>query len=57
MENEEKREQVIQGIADLLRHQNFSFEYKVCKRPKGIKIICEVTQEELNKMIYNASKK
>lgn len=57
MENEEKREQVIQGIADLLRHQNFSFEFKVAKRPNGIRVIAEVTQEELNNMIENASKK
>ena len=53
--NEEKREQTIQGIADMLRTTPFQVEFKVKKRPQGIKVIYEVTQEELNKMMEQAA--
>ena len=56
-ELEEKREQAIQLIADLLRDNEFTFEYKVKKKPQGIKIIYELTQEELDEIIGNAAKK
>ena len=51
MEEQEKREQVIQDLSNLLRRNPFTFELKVVKKPKGIKVIYEVTQEELNAMI------
>lgn len=53
MTTEEKREQAIQLISDLLRATPFTFEYKVKKRPSGIKIIYEITQDEMNAMIEN----
>lgn len=56
-ELEEKREQAIQLIADLLRDNEFTFEYRVKKNPQGIKIIYELTQEELDEIIENAAKK
>lgn len=56
-ELEEKREQAIQLIADLLRDNEFTFEYRVKKKPQGIKIIYELTQEELDEIIENAAKK
>ena len=56
-ELEEKREQAIQLIADLLRDNEFTFEYRVKKKPQGIKIIYELTQEELDEIIGNAAKK
>lgn len=46
-EQDEKREKVIGLIDDLLRTNNFSFEFKVVKNPKGIKVTFEVTKEEL----------
>lgn len=46
-EQDEKREKVINGIADLLRNNSFTFEYKVVKKPKGIKVVFEVTQEQI----------
>lgn len=52
---EEKREQVIQDIAGLLRVSPFSIEYIVKKRPQGVKIILEVTQEDMNKMISDCA--
>lgn len=48
MTDEEKREQVIAELADLLRKTRFQVEYKVKKRPQGIKVIIEVTQEQMD---------
>jgi hypothetical protein len=44
---EEKREQTIQGLADMLRTSPFQVEFKVKKKPAGIKVIIEVTQEQM----------
>ena len=54
--NNDKREAVIQNITEMLRRNGFTFEFKVKKRPQGIKVIYEVTQEELNKMMEQAAK-
>lgn len=48
---EEQREQVIQSLAEMLRSNPFTFEFKVVKKPKGIKIIYEVTREQMDAMI------
>lgn len=55
MAQDEKREQVIQNIADMLRTNPFTFEFKVKKNPKGIKVIYEVTQDEMDAMMKKAS--
>ena len=47
MTKEEKREQTIQGLADMLRTSPFQVEFKVKKKPAGIKVIIEVTQEQM----------
>ncbi len=47
MTTEEKREQVIQGLTNLLQSTPFTVEYKVKKKPQGIKVIIEVTQEQM----------
>ena len=54
MEQEKERERVIQGITDMLRRNPFTFEFKVKKKPTGIKVIYEVTQEQLNEMMNQA---
>ena len=54
---EEKREQLILSLADVLRKTPFTFEFQVRKKPKGIKIIYQVTQEHLDAMIQNAKAK
>ena len=51
MANEDPREEVIQKIADMLRHNSFSFEFKAKKNPKGIKVIYEVTEEQMKAMV------
>ena len=48
---EEKREKAIQNIAEGLRRNPFSVAFKVKKKPAGIKIIFEVTQEEMDAML------
>ena len=57
MTDDEKREQVIQSITEMLQHNPFTFEFKVKKNPKGIKVIYEVTQEQMDRMMSDAAKK
>lgn len=52
----EKREQTILQIANCLRRSPFTFVFQVKKKPQGIKIIYEVTQEELKDMMENVLK-
>lgn len=51
MTQEEQREQVVQNITGMLRRNPFTFEFKVKKRPQGIKVIFEVTQQEMDEML------
>ena len=51
MAQDEKRERAIQNIADMLRAQPFTFEFVVKDKPKGIKVIDEVTQSEMDAML------
>ena len=54
MTPEEQREQFILSLADVLRKTPFTFEFQVRKKPKGIKIIYQVTQEHLDAIVRNA---
>lgn len=54
---EENREQVIQVIADMMRDSGFNLEFKVKKKPAGIKVIIEVTQEQMDAMVDNMKQK
>jgi hypothetical protein len=47
---EEMIEKAISGITELLRSNPFTIEFKVVKKPRGIKIVYEVTQEEMDMM-------
>ena len=44
------RNRVIADIVEQLIVNPFTFEFKVVKNPKGIKIIHEVTQEQMDAM-------
>lgn len=57
MTKEEKIEQMIQSIADMLRTSPLRVEFKVKKRPAGIKIIFEVTQEDMDACLKSLLKK
>lgn len=50
MTTEEKREQIIQSLSDMLRTSLFQVELKVKKKPAGIKIVIEVTQEQMESL-------
>ena len=54
LEKEQEKKRVIQGITEMLKINPFTFEFKVKKKPKGIKVIYEVTQEQLNEMMNQA---
>lgn len=57
MTQEEQREQVIQSLANMMRTTAFTSEFKVVKKPKGIKVIIEVTQEQMDAIMENVAKK
>lgn len=57
MTQDGKRERVIQGIADMLRTEPFTFEFVVKDKPKGIKVIREVTQSEMDAMLRKANER
>lgn len=48
MTDEEKIEQAIQALTSMLETTPFSVEFKVKKKPAGIKVIIEVTQEQMD---------
>ena len=50
-EIKDQRSLLVNRITELLMSQGFTFEYAVRKKPKGIRIIYEVTQEELDAMV------
>ena len=50
-EIKDQRSLLVNRITEMLMSQGFTFEYVVRKKPKGIKIVYEVTQEELNAMV------
>ena len=50
MTTEEKREQVILALTDLLRHTHYTIQIKAKKKPQGVKVIIETTQESLESL-------
>lgn len=57
MNIDDQREKVIQNVAEMLWHNPFSVEFKVLKHPKGIKVIYEVTEEQMNSMVDEGMEK
>ena len=51
MTREEQRERVIQDLANILRTTPFKVELVVKKKPAGITILYEVTQEHIDAML------
>ena len=51
------RKEFIKKLIPLLRISLTSFEYKVVKKPKGIRIIQEVSQEQMDALIRKAAEK
>lgn len=57
MTQEEMREQVIQNLSEMMRTMPFTWEFKAKKKPQGIKIIVELTQEQLNAVTKQAAER
>lgn len=55
--DELQREQTIQGLSEMLRTMPFQVEFKVKKKPQGIKVIIEVTQEQMDDMVDTMANK
>lgn len=51
------RKEFIKKLIPLLEIALTSFEYKVVKKPKGIRIIQEVSQEQMDAIIRKAAEK
>ena len=56
MAQKSDRDQAIEKVAKLLQDIPFSFEIVVVKKPKGIKIIYEVTQEQMDRAMLGNKK-
>lgn len=48
MTEEERREQAIQELANMLRCTDFQVEFRVKKKPAGIKVIIDVAQDQMD---------
>lgn len=48
---EEQREKEIQGVANMLREYPFEIVCRIRKKPKGVKIIYEVTREQMEEAV------
>ena len=53
---DEQRDQFIQGLVKILESTPFTLEFKVKKKPAGVKIIYELTQEEMDAIVENQAK-
>ena len=51
---DESREQQLQYLLAMLRKMPYTFEIVVKEKPKGMRIIYEVTKEYMDKMIERA---
>lgn len=54
MKPEEIRDQrllLVNRITEMLMSHGFSFEYVIRKKPRGIRIVYEITQEEMNALM------
>lgn len=56
-EADRQREQVVESLANMLRTTPFTSEFKVVKQPKGIRVVIEVTQEQMNALMQQAKRK
>lgn len=56
-EEQKQREQAINGLAEMMRYTPVTIEYAVKEEPEGIKVIIEVTQEQMDSMLEAAYEK
>ena len=51
------REEAIQAIAGMLHDYPFTFEIKAVKRPRGVRVIYEATQEQIDNFMNHQIEK
>lgn len=51
MTKKEEHEQLVQMITELLQTNPIEFQLKVVKKSKGVRIIYELTQEEMDALV------
>lgn len=51
MENDEIKREAIASIVNLLEQFPFTLEFCAKEKPKGIRVILELTQEQLNNIL------
>ena len=56
MDEKEKRDFVINLVTNVMRTHDFEIIYKVKKKPKHMKIVFEVTDEEMQDIINSKEK-
>ena len=56
-EQEATKQTIVQYITDLLNCNPFTFDIQVKENPKGVKVIYDVTQEELDAIMKEVAKK
>lgn len=45
------REEAIRAITCMLQENSFSFDFKVVKKPRGIRVIYEITEEQFHQFM------
>ena len=48
---------MIENICEIIRTNHVTFEFQVKEKPKGVKVIYEITQAEMNAMMNKAAEK
>lgn len=56
MDEKEKRDFVINLVTNVMRTHDFEIIYKVKKKPKHMKIVFEITDEEMQDIINSEEK-
>ena len=57
MTKEQEKDLAIQGIVELLRDNPFKIEFVAKKKPKGVRVIVEMTQEQIDAFVKESISK
>lgn len=53
MTQDQKIDALVDQLGKMMHYTPFTIEYKAKKKPKGIRIILEITQEEIDALMTN----
>ena len=54
---EKQRKKSLKAIMNILEHNEVHFEIKVKKKPKGVHVIYEVTQKDMDALVSGMKKR